>query len=193
MTRRYIHSAPSRVERGFSMVEVLVTLIVIAVGMLGIAKLQALAISSTGTAKLRSLAALEASSLASAMRGNRDYWSATPDSFTVNGAAITDPNGQLSNAATSCVTGGTLPCTNVQLADYDVQQWITDINNVLPNPQVTVACPLAVNPILCSIQISWTENAVAINTQESATAQANLTAGTPNGVQTPTYTLYVQP
>jgi type IV pilus assembly protein PilV len=178
--------------RGFSMVEVLVTLIVIAVGMLGVAKLQALAISSTGVAKLRSLAALEAASLAGAMRANRDYWSATPDSFTVAGAVLTDPTGQLTPIG-NCNTGGTLPCTNRQMAAFDVNNWITDLNNVLPNPQVTVACPLAANPILCSIQISWTENAVAVNSQESAAAAANLTAATPSGVQTPTYTLYVQP
>jgi type IV pilus assembly protein PilV len=189
---RDAHRPQLRAARGFSMVEVLVTLIVIAVGMLGVAKLQALAISSTGVAKLRSLAALEAASLAGAMRANRDYWSATPDSFTVAGAVLTDPTGQLT-AIGNCNTGGTLPCTNQQMAAFDVNNWITDLNNVLPNPQVTVACPLAANPILCSIQISWTENAVAVNSQESAAAQANLTAGTPSGVQTPTYTLYVQP
>jgi type IV pilus assembly protein PilV len=186
------HRLQPLAARGFSMVEVMVTLIIIAVGMLGVAKLQALAISSTGVAKLRSLAALEASSLAGAMRANRDYWSATPDSFTVSAAVLTDPTGQLTPVG-NCNTGGTLPCTNQQMAAFDVNNWITDVNNVLPNPQITVACPLAANPIICSIQISWTENSVAINTQESATAAANLTAGTPAGVQTPTYTLYVQP
>ncbi|HEX9139121.1 MAG TPA: type IV pilus modification protein PilV [Steroidobacteraceae bacterium] len=192
MIARYGHSPQLRAARGFSMVEVMVTLIIIAVGMLGVAKLQALAMSSTGVAKLRSLAALEASSLAGAMRANRDYWSATPDSFTVNGAVLTDPTGQLA-AAGNCNTGGTLPCTSKQMAAFDVNNWVTDINNVLPNPQVTVTCPLAVNPILCSIQISWTENVVAVNSQESAAAAANIAAATPAGVQTPTYTLYVQP
>ena len=192
MISRNAHSPQLHAARGFSMVEVLVTLIVIAVGMLGVAKLQALAISSTGVAKLRSLAALEAASLAGAMRANRDYWSATPDSFTVNGAVLTDPTGQLA-AIGNCNTGGTLPCTNQQMAAFDVNNWVTDINNVLPNPQVTVACPLAANPILCSIQISWTENAVAVTKQESAAEAANLAAGTPSGTQTPTYTLYVQP
>src|SRR5579862_6704677 len=61
-------------SRGFSLIEVLVALIIIGVGMLGIAKIQALAYASTGTAAARSIAAIEASSLAAAMRANRDYW-----------------------------------------------------------------------------------------------------------------------
>ena len=43
-------------------------LLVISIGLLGIAKMQALALSSTGTAKMRSLAAIEAASLASTIR-----------------------------------------------------------------------------------------------------------------------------
>ena len=79
--------AQSRAWRGFTLVEVLVALIIIGVGMLGIAKIQALAYASTGTAALRALAALEASSLAASMRANRGYWStqaatANPVSYT---------------------------------------------------------------------------------------------------------------
>jgi len=63
--------------RGFSLIEVMVAVIVICVGMLGIAKMQALSLSNTTTARLRSLAAIEAASLASAMHSNRQYWANT--------------------------------------------------------------------------------------------------------------------
>jgi prepilin-type N-terminal cleavage/methylation domain-containing protein len=62
--------------RGFSLIEVLVALIVVSVGLLGIAKMQAVAYSSTGVASKRSLAAIEAASLASSMHANRAYWAA---------------------------------------------------------------------------------------------------------------------
>jgi len=41
-------------SRGFSLVEVMVAVIVICVGMLGIAKMEALSVSNTTTARLRS-------------------------------------------------------------------------------------------------------------------------------------------
>ena len=51
-------SMPAKHERGFSLIEVLVALIIIGVGMLGIAKIQALSYASTGTAAQRSIAAI---------------------------------------------------------------------------------------------------------------------------------------
>ena len=60
--------------RGFSLIEVLVALVVVSIGLLGIAKMQAIAYSSTGVASKRSLAAIEAASLASSMHANRAYW-----------------------------------------------------------------------------------------------------------------------
>ena len=78
---------------GFSLVEVMVALLVISIGLLGIAKMQALAISTTGSARLRSLGALEAASLASMMRADRAYWassavSGTPLTVKVQGGSI---------------------------------------------------------------------------------------------------------
>lgn len=57
------------------MVEVLVALIIIAIGLLGIAKMQALLLADTGIARIRALIALETSSLAASMHADRSYWS----------------------------------------------------------------------------------------------------------------------
>lgn len=208
MTRAAAKSMPQcrrvlRSVRGFSLVEILVTLVIIAVGMLGIAKLQALAISSTGVASLRSIAAIEASSLAAAMRANRDYWSISPASFTVTtntvahtNSIVDTPAGQLTGIAPDCMVANSF-CTPVQMASYDVTQWVGDLNAALPNVSATVACPLIVVgtfPISCSITISWTENAVAINTNEANAAAANIAANVaPAAVQQPSYTLLVEP
>ncbi|PMU83799.1 type IV pilus modification protein PilV, partial [Pseudomonas sp. GW704-F3] len=82
-----------RRQRGFSLVEVMVALVVMSVGMLGIAKMQAAALSNTAVASTRSLAAIEASSLAASMHANRGYWSspAVATSITLTGATVT-PN-----------------------------------------------------------------------------------------------------
>ncbi len=98
-------------QSGFSLIEVMVALIIIAVGMLGIAKMQALALSTTQSSGTRSLVAIEAASLAASMHANRDYWATSaPSSFTVSVQAtgsgpssvvITDPTSALS-ANPSC-------------------------------------------------------------------------------------------
>jgi type IV pilus assembly protein PilV len=162
---------------GFSLVEVLVALVIIGVGMLGIAKLQALAYASTGTSALRSLAALQASSLASAMHANRNYWAVVSAGFNYQftGTTIT------SSDSTLTATGCTSACAAGPLAAHDVQQWVAAVNAILPNATGTIGCP-TINPVTCGITLSWGESNVAINAQ---------TAG--NTMAAPTYTLYVVP
>jgi len=172
---------------GFTLIEVLVSLIIIAVGMLGLAKIQALTYASTGIASLQSLAAFQASSLVSAMRANRGYWAsvATPFTFTATGTTITTAtDATLKNTYVCTSGGGDAPCTPVKVAAYDLQNWVTALNNVLPNPTATISCPTPAGgtPLGCTIQVNWVENNVAINSQSAGTT---MTA--------PTYTVYVVP
>ena len=183
-------ACPSRgrlgvLARGFSLIEVLVALVIISVGMLGVAKIQALAYSSTGTASLRSLAAIQASGLAAAMHANRAYWAAgaAPVPITITGATITSSDATLATVA-NCLSGGAnAPCTGHDLAAYDLQQWAANMNALLPNSVATITCPTASSPINCTVQLTWNEKIVAINTQ-GVNGPAMLA---------PTYTLYVEP
>jgi type IV pilus assembly protein PilV len=178
---------------GFSLVEVLVALVVISVGMLGIAKIQALAYASTGTAAARSIAAIQASSLASAMRANRDYWTtagatATQTITTSAGSVATSTDGTLLTA-TNC--NGTACNSPNLVAAYDLQSWATALNTALPGSSSTVTCTPptlatpaepAGYPVGCTIQITWTERNIGVNTQSQGTTMS-----------APTYTLYVEP
>jgi type IV pilus assembly protein PilV len=190
--------APARAHtrsRGFSLIEVLVALIIIAVGMLGLAKIQALAYANTGVASQQSIAALQAASLASAMRANRNYWAAvatTTVAFSYTASVVAGTATVVSSDATLlnpyvCTSGGAdAPCLlPAKLAAYDVQAWVTGINgikNVLPNPTATITCPVvptAATPVGCWIKLTWTEENVAMNTSTAMTQ--------------PTYFLYVVP
>ena len=183
--------------RGFSLIEVLVALIVVSIGLLGIAKMQAIAYSSTGVASKRSLAAIEAASLASSMHANRAYWSVPGTAAlntTVTGIAVasTDPG---LGAGGNCAVGGTVPCTPNQLAAYDMQSWATALQALLPNDQATIVCQstAAPTPVTCTVTITWTENLVAVNQQEATAANQAVAANSPAALQLPSYTLYIEP
>ena len=78
--RRYGHRMQMRSatmkhsNRGFSLVEMLVALLVISIGLLGIAKMQALALSNTSGGRIRALAAIEAGDWPRRSPPNRNYW-----------------------------------------------------------------------------------------------------------------------
>jgi type IV pilus assembly protein PilV len=182
--------------RGFSLIEVMVALIIIAVGMLGIAKMQALALSTTESSGTRSLVAIEAASLASSMHTNRDYWVGGPPAPVTNiDVATTGPLTYSINidvaalsATPSC--GTTSACTTgnaQQIAAYDLQQWATALAQVVPAARATITCNNTSPPLSCTIQIVW---------QENVTSTSNTTAATSSGanlLNSPVYTLYVEP
>ncbi len=176
--------------RGFTLIEVLVALIITAIGLLGIAKIQALAYASTGSASVRSLVALQAAGLAASMHADRSYWAGgfAPVPVIITGTAINDPTLSATAAsATYCVSGyGTAPCTTDVLAAFDLHTYATALNAMLgnSNPVTTINCPVTI-PVNCTIQVTWNENAVSVNSQ-GATNSTNTTF-------TPTYTLYVEP
>jgi len=182
--------------RGFSLVEIMVAVVVICVGLLGIAKMQALAVSSTTIARQRSLAAFQAASLASAMNSNRTYWAsaaaaaASPITITSATATIT-PAAVVAGATTTICIGGNsaVPaCPGIAgaqtLAGFDLMRWSATVAAMLPNAVTTINCPGAIQPPSCIIQMTWTEQAGMLNNAQQINA---------GQFETPTYTLYVEP
>jgi type IV pilus assembly protein PilV len=174
-------------QRGFSMVEVLVTIAVMAVALLGVAKMQAAAVANTQISRVRSLIALQADSLAALMHGNRGYWAAAvaPTTFSATGTAITDATGVLNAPMTwNCATG---VCTPQQLAAWDVQDWVANLYGAFPSYSATVNCTNAAGqPVSCSVTLTWSENYVAVNATTAASAA--YASAVPQS-----YTLYIEP
>ena len=178
----------------------------ICVGMLGIAKMQSLSLSNRTTSRQRALAAFEAAGLAAAMHVDRDYWAiAIPAGFsaTVNpppqapviastdGALAAQANADLGNLGACFGTSGGGPaCGPLPLAAFDLARWTASLQALLPNPQATINCPNLGGPPSCTIQITWSETAVAMTQQE---AQRQAATGATAQFQTPTYLLYVEP
>jgi type IV pilus assembly protein PilV len=187
-----MHVNIAKPSAGFSLVEVMVALVVVSIGLLGLAKMESLALSSTSVAGSRAIAAIEASSLAAAMHANPGYWAggfapATTTVYYDSSLALQISDSGLATAAT-CLTAGTGSCTPAQMAAFDVQKWAADVKNVLPKSLTTITCATGGFPVTCTVQIQWTENAVAGDIQ-----QTNINTISTGAASAPTYTLFVQP
>jgi hypothetical protein len=75
------------------------------------------------------------------------------------------------------------------MAAFDVQTWALDVKNVLPKSLTTITCATSGFPVTCTVQIQWTENAVAADAQN----QTNIGNISTSAASAPTYTLFVQP
>jgi type IV pilus assembly protein PilV len=132
---------------GFSIVEAMVALLVLSVGMLGIAGLYVTTLRASGSALFRTHAVNLAADMADRIRAN-------PTAGNAYGGAAADNN---------CVAGGA-DCSPPQLAADDVFRWLNEIAAVLPDdgdintPQGTVAVAGA-NPRTYTITVSWVEPA----------------------------------
>jgi type IV pilus assembly protein PilV len=192
---------PSVRMRGFSLVEVLVSIIVISIGLLGVAKIQALALSSTGTARMRSMAAFAAASLAATMHADRAYWaSLTADpavAINVASATVTAADANLVTApAGGCTTVS--PCKiTAQLAAQDLRDWLSSLKTTLPasaNPTATINCQMPTgNPVTCAVHILWREHLVSTIYSTNTLSSQQQAVQAAQNIEPTSYTLYVEP
>lgn len=103
---------------GVSMIEVLVTVVILAVGLLGVAGLQITGLSSGQNAYLRTIATQQAYDMADRMRANLAGVNA--GNYSAIAGTTTNPN---------CISTG---CTTAQMAQYDAWEW--NNNNALYLP-----------------------------------------------------------
>ncbi|MBX9348930.1 type IV pilus modification protein PilV [Chromobacterium vaccinii] len=160
---------------GFSMLEVLVALIVISLGLLGIAGMQAAAINSTSIARSRSLGAIAAESMAAAMHANTAYWGAlgASGSWSVSASGVISGTPALSQS-TDCSASGTT-CNAANVAGYDAAQWGSGTISALPGGSGQIACNPATSatPAACTITVYWLEKNRMVNAVSVAAGTAS--------------------
>ncbi|WP_051786458.1 type IV pilus modification protein PilV [Endozoicomonas numazuensis] len=111
-------------SNGFTLIEVLVAVLVLAIGLLGMASLQLISTQSSSSALTRSQATMLAYDLAERMRQNRTE--AISGSYDV---IKVDASGDQDNAPASpnCIQIG---CNSGQLAQQDVREWLDNITDI---------------------------------------------------------------
>jgi type IV pilus assembly protein PilV len=134
-------------QSGFTIVEVLVALVVLAIGLLGIAALYLNSLQSGRTAIYRTHAINLAADLADRIRMNRTAQAAYGTAFADNEAAV----------GTCITTGG---CSDADLASTDLFNWKAELAEQLPNGQgqVVVVLPVSAGePTSYVITVRWNE------------------------------------
>lgn len=110
-------------QQGFGMIEILVSVLVLAVGFLGIAALQTQSLRFNNEAYLRTQATVLANDIADRLRANRSL------AITSNSYQFLFTDVPLASVA-SCESN---PCSAGSIAAYDFAQWRANIASTLPN------------------------------------------------------------
>ena len=124
--RKYLsaHSASAALrnrQSGFTLIEVLVSVIILSIGLVGVAGLQAISLKNNQSSFMRSQATALAYDMADRMRAN--VLSAT--------TGLYDPTA----AATTSGCASTSGCSEQQMAENDLAEWNAAITTYLPMGQ----------------------------------------------------------
>ena len=144
---------PAQVQ-GFTLLEALVTIVIVSIGLLGLLGLQTVSIVNTQVSASRTQATFAADNIADRMRANR----AGVDSNAYDGLNHQSANGSKPN----CENGNS--CSPAQMARYDAFVWDEALGSSqagLPQGQGAIACiETAVTGSGCvryRVTISWQE------------------------------------
>ncbi|MFY3386912.1 type IV pilus modification protein PilV [Paracidovorax sp. MALMAid1276] len=144
-------SGVARRQRGLTLVESLVAVVLTALGILGILGVQMRTLTDTSTTVRRAQAIRLIEDLGERMKANPNAL-ASINSY-VSGFAVTP-------TATSCASG----CNTAQLAAYDLAVWKTAVQRTLPLGKANIFIPSAETPLgvgqrrQIGIMIAWREN-----------------------------------
>lgn len=151
-------------QRGFSMIEVLVTLLIISLALLGTAGLQAYSMRLNQAGQFRSQAVFLVADLAERIEANKP---AAVAANYVKGLSSTP-----GTLITTCSVG---LCDAAGLAAYDLSQWESTVATVLPQSSWEVVQTVAGNPSTYTIRVSWVDRQ-ADTTNAASDASSNVGA-----------------
>jgi type IV pilus assembly protein PilV len=136
---------PHKKQRGFTLLEVLIALLILSIGLLGLASLQTNGLRSNQMASMRTTATQIAYDIADRMHANpagvdaQDYVIAISDA---------DPA-----IATDCES---TTCTSLEMATYDLAQWRSVINT-LPGGGSSITRTVTGTVVTHTITVFWDE------------------------------------
>ena len=121
-------------QRGFTLLEVLVAIVVMSFGVLGVVGLQAMALQANKEARYQSTAVALARELGDMMRSTKDVAknvSAAQNPYLVDFSAAAFPS-----APTDCFAA--VCGTPLAVAQFNMREWLVRVNNAVPGVRVVV-------------------------------------------------------
>jgi len=136
-----------RHQTGVSLIESLVALLVLALGVLGLAGIQARTLVDSRSTNARGAAVRMAEDLNERIQFNTPARLAAASPYLINWGA--PPAAPVDCAAAAC--------TSADMAAYDLNQWKTTLRAVLPQGDATVF-QSPTDPAQIGVLIAWTDN-----------------------------------
>lgn len=143
-------------ETGFTLIEAMVSLVVLSVGMIGIAALYAQGLGAGRTAQYRTEAVNLVGDMADRIRANRLGGPAYGGAPANNGC---DPQ------------NGNVNCIPLQMAAHDLFLWNQQVQQRLPNGVGQVVVNPGAIPPSFQITVTWTEVGQALPVQHAMVVQ----------------------
>ncbi|OZG71474.1 type IV pilus modification protein PilV [Hahella sp. CCB-MM4] len=127
-------------QAGFTMIELLVAVLILAIGLLGVAGIQTFSVKASSNSNLRGTALYLANNMLDRMRANPGG---------VSGGNYNSMTGKAQTAACLTSTG----CSVSQMANNDKYEWEEAVKDALPDGVADIALAGGV----FTISVSWTE------------------------------------
>jgi type IV pilus assembly protein PilV len=146
--------------RGFSLLEVLIALVVLSVGLLGLAALQAEGLRGSSTAHNRFQAIRLASDIAARIRANEDAIDIS-SSEGPYAYEIANTVSAASGASHGCADIGSdteaNTCSAANMAAFDLFEWRRDLAESLPDGTGAIDITVGNSIITADVSVEWTE------------------------------------
>lgn len=141
--------SPRRAIAGFTLIEVLVALVVLSVGLLGIAGMISVSLKSSGSTYTRTQVTAFTANILDRMRANRT-------SARGNGYDTTFSDVISSTYKDKCL-GSSASCSTADLAKFDLYQWKADLAAQLPDGKGSITTVGVGNMTQVTITIQWND------------------------------------
>ena len=160
----------TNLQRGFTLIEVMIALLIFSLGLMGMAGLMVLSVKTNQSAYLRTQASFLAQSMADRMRANMGQINAYNGTYNYSNVG-SDP----------CASGAACPPVTQVVRDRVL--WSQLLVDSLPNPTAVIACNGVVRGTavhagaspydgLCTMTVSWDETTLQRGQRSAAPAAA---------------------